>query len=174
MSCDGNQIISGYQCPNVECVSPNHWGYKSHFDLLNVLSNKATLMIRKSVVTHGKYELVCEDPSCQLKTRQLSVSGKCCINRGCNGIMQPTHSAMQLDTQIKYLKSLFDISHCYKQYARSCNSASAAIEFQEVKRTLSHQDQLISEAICNKLLITLKKSAYDTVEPAFFQKLFTN
>lgn len=174
MSSNGNQIMSGYQCPNTECNSPNHWGYKSHFDLLNVLSNKASLLIRKAVVTHGKYELVCEDPSCQLKTCQLSVSGKNCINRGCNGAMQPTHSAMELDTQLKYLKSLFDLSHCYKQYVKCCNSTSAAIEIQEVKRTLSHQDQLLAKAICNKLQVTLKKSAYDTVEPDLFQKLFAN
>lgn len=174
VSKDGNNVImSGYNCPNPHCISPNHWGYNSHFDLLNVLSNKVTVVVRQAVGSHGMYEYECDDPGCRLQTRQLSVSGKSCLGRGCHGILQPLHSAMKLDTQIKYLKSLFDINHCYKQYVKSCKTESGAVLIQEVKKTISNQDQLVAEALCEKLNVTLKKSAYDTVEPSLFRNLFS-
>ena len=46
---DKSQIMSGFQCPNPQCSKPNHWGYDSHFDLMNVLSNKLSIMVRRSV-----------------------------------------------------------------------------------------------------------------------------
>lgn len=176
VSHDGNQVMSGYQCPNSDCKKPNHWGYESHYDLLNVLSNKVTSTIRKIVATHGRYEHKCEDPSCELITSQLSVSGKACLSRGCNGSLKPSYSASQLDTQLKYLKSLFDLSHCYKQYVKRCKSLgfdeSSVVQIQEVKKMLSTQDQVVAEALCDRLVVTLRKSAYNIIEPDIFQKFF--
>jgi DNA polymerase alpha subunit A len=169
---DAGQIISCYNCPNYDCNNPIHWGYNSHFDLLSVLSNKLTVAVRQAVGNHGTYECQCEDASCGMKTRQMSVSGNSCLRRGCAGITKPIVSAMKLDLQIKYLKSLFDINHCYKQYVRSCHSESEAVQIQDVKRTVSLEDQLLAEALCEKLNVTLRKSAYNTVEPDLFLKLF--
>lgn len=72
---NNNQIISGFQCPNEDCKRPNRWGYDSHFDLLNILSNKVTKQIREEIKSHGRFEHKCLKESCKLCTRQLSVSG---------------------------------------------------------------------------------------------------
>ena len=176
VSHDGNQIMSGYICPNQKCTKPRHWGYDSHFDLLNVLSNKLTSSIRKAIAQHGRYRYECEEPSCKLQTCQLSVSGKVCLGRGCSGSIHPMYNANKLDTQIKYLKSLFDISHCYKQYVKRCNSSESCdiVQIQEVKNMISPQDQLVAEALCDRLVVTLKKSAYNTIDPDMFRKFFAN
>jgi len=173
---DKSQIMSGYQCPNPKCDSPNHWGYESHFDLLNILSNKLSVMVRRNIEKHGSYESVCEDPSCKLKTCQLSVSGKLCLNRGCNGCMEPLYNAEKLDTQIKYLKSLFDLTHCYNQYVRFSSSSqdeTSIVPIQEVKKMISKQDQALAEALCEKISVQLKKSAYNIIDPEFFQQFFS-
>jgi len=172
VSKDGNQILSGYNCPNTACTGRVHWGYGSHFDLLNVLSNKLSVAVRKSVALHGVNESKCEDPICGLKTRQLSVTGKCCLNRGCTATMKPLYNAMQLDLQIKYFKSLFDLAHCHKQYVMKCDSELDAVQIQEVKKSISVEDQLVAEALCDRLNVTLTKSAYNTVEPNLFSRLF--
>jgi DNA polymerase alpha subunit A len=169
---NGNQTMSGYHCPNAECKKPYNFGHKSHFDLLNVLSNKITVSVRQAISSHGKYEYSCEDPMCGQVTRQFSVKGKCCLRRGCTAAVKPVHSAAALDTHIKYLKSLCDISHCHKQYVMRCNVETEAIPIQEVKKSLSREDQVVAEALCDRLNIILRKSAYNTVEANIFAQLF--
>jgi len=169
---DSKEIISGYQCPNPQCSRPSHWGYDSHFDFLNVMSNKLTAMVRKHVSSHGRYEYQCEDPSCALKTRQLSVSGKHCLSRGCSGSMKPLYSASKLDTQIKYLKSLFDIVHCHNQYKKKYESSF--MEIKPIKEMISLQDRQLAQAVCERMAVTLEKSAYNMIEPSLFLKLFAS
>mmetsp|Transcript_12769 Transcript_12769/g.23948 ORF Transcript_12769/g.23948 Transcript_12769/m.23948 type:complete len:1531 (-) Transcript_12769:203-4795(-) len=166
-------ITTGYRCPSDSCERPDHFGYPGHFDFFSVVSNKVCSMIRKHVSMHGRYDMVCEDPSCGLRTRQLSVTDNRCLQKGCKSFMKPAHSAQHLDTQIKYLKSLFDLSHCYKQYERSClQTKCEAVPFSEVKRTISNQDQALASAVCDRISVILLKSAYNIVEPSLFSRLF--
>lgn len=167
-------ITSGYRCPNEQCQEPNHFGYPEHFDLFSVMSNKVCSMVRRHVTKHGMYEMVCEDPSCGLRTRQISVCGTLCLQRGCKGIMKPANGAQALDTQMKYLKSLFDINHCYKQYQKSCNGANKIdlVTFSELQRIISTEDSAIAEGMCSRMQATLCKSSYNTIEPSLFQRLF--
>jgi len=169
-----NVIMSGYRCPNQDCAQRDHFGFASHFDFLGVVSNKVNSMIKKHVAKHGTHEMMCEDPACGLRTRQLSVTGCVCLQRGCKATMKPVHSAQVLDTQIKYLKSLFDIVHCHKQYEKLCKSSdkSDIVPLSEVKRTISAQDQAVAEAICDRVKMTLLKSAYNTIDSSLFSRLF--
>jgi DNA polymerase alpha subunit A len=166
-------ITTGYRCPSNGCQGPDHFGYPEHFDFFSVVSNKVCSMVRKHVTMHGRYEMVCEDPSCGLRSRQLSVNGHNCLQRGCKSVMKPARSAQSLDTQIKYLKSLFDLSHCYKQYERYClQTKCEVVPFSEVKRTISNQDQALASAVCDRISVILLKSEYNIVEPSLFSRLF--
>ena len=119
--------------------------------------------------------MVCEDPACGLRTRQLSVAGCVCLQRGCKSTMRPAYDAQALDTQLKYLKSRFDLMHCYQQYKRSLmnkNNASDIVKLSEVKRALSIEDQDLADAVCGKFAEILKKSSYNTIDPSLFSRLF--
>ena len=168
-----DQIISGFHCSNRACNHSNHWGYNSSFDLLNVLSNKVTKRIREEIKAHGKFQYCCSEPTCLGITRQVSVSGNACVARGCSGKLEPIYPAKKLDTQMKYLKSRFDITHCYNQYVKGCEeSKGSAIPMQEVKKILSSQDQQVAGILNEKISAVLKKSAYNMIEPSMFKKLF--
>jgi DNA polymerase alpha subunit A len=161
-------VVNGFRCPG--CKAANY-GYSGHYELMCVLNNKVRGMMRQSIIRHGRTEYVCEDTSCQCETRQHSVIGNVCLSRGCRGLMKPVYSAQELDTQIKYLKSLFDIVHCQKQIAKK--SETESISLADVKRDLSKSDLEMADAICQIIGNTLSKSAYDCVDPSLFQRLFT-
>ena len=167
-------IMSGYRCPNLDCESRDHYGYESHFDLLSVLSNKATLLARKYIAAHGIRNMVCEDPACGLHTRQLSVKGSVCLQRGCKSKMKSAYDAKALDTQIKYLKSIFDFGHCYKQYKKISSNANSTtlVPLSEVEKALSSEDQKLANAVCKRLANFLHKSEYDSIDPIFFFRMF--
>lgn len=161
-------VVNGFRCPG--CKAANY-AYSDHYEFMSVLNNKVRSMMRQSIIRHGRTEYVCEDTSCQCKTRQHSVIGNVCLSRGCRGLMKPVYSAQELDTQIKYLKSLFDIVHCHKQLAKK--SETESISLADVKRDLSKPDLEMADAICQIIGNTLSKSAYDCVDPSLFQRLFT-
>ncbi len=174
-STSNNVIMSGFRCPNQDCDGRDHFGYKSYFDFLSVVTNKINVMVRKHILNHGVKEMVCEDPACGLRTRQLSVAGCVCLQRGCKSTMRPAYDAQALDTQLKYLKSRFDLMHCYQQYKRSLmnkNNASDIVKLSEVKRALSIEDQDLADAVCGKFAEILKKSSYNTIDPSLFSRLF--
>merc|ERR1712226_1005904 len=99
-----NIYTSGLRCPNHKCEKLDLWGYLSHFDFFNSITNLVNLMIRRHISEYGKFERLCDDPSCHLKTRQRSVSGDFCLARGCNGTMEFIYTEKKLDTQIKYIR----------------------------------------------------------------------
>jgi len=168
---DGN-ITSGYRCTNPECTQPDHWGYETHFDLLSLISNKVDVTIRRYVAKHGTRESVCEDSSCFLKSRQQSVKGDLCLARGCQGSMKAVYQARNLDTQVKYLRSLFDMDHCYRQYEQSCTGTEATLTMKEVQAMISVQDRALADALRKKISVTLNRSGYNVVSPKIFNIFF--
>eukprot|EP01135_Chromosphaera_perkinsii_P004895 Nk52_evm15s303 gene=Nk52_evmTU15s303 len=68
--------------------------------------------VRRSIRAHLKvyYDgwLVCDDPSCGNRTKQLSLKGKSCIIPECQGQVQMEYSDTQLYTQMLYYQNLFD------------------------------------------------------------------
>jgi len=161
-------ITSGYHCTNPECTRPDHWGYETHFDLLSVLSNKIDVIIRRHVAKHGMHEFACEDSGCCLKSRQQSVKGDVCLARGCQGSMKPLYNARDLYTQVKYLKSLFDMDHCYRQYEQSCTETESMPTMKEIQSMISAEDRALATALCEKISITLNKSEYNVISPHIF------
>jgi len=165
---DEGAIASGYHCTNPECTRADHWGYETHFDLLSVVSNKVDVIIRRHVAKHGTRECVCDESSCLLKSRQQSVKGDVCLARGCQGSMTALYQARDLDTQVKYLRSLFDIDHCYRQYEQSCVGTETILTMKEIKAMISAQDRTLADVLCKKISVTLNRSGYNIISPNIF------
>lgn len=82
----------------------------------SVLSIVAQLESQVRAQTASYYEgwLVCNDPSCGNRTRQMSVYGSRCLGprglaSGCLGKMTPEYTEKQLYSQLLYFASLFDV-----------------------------------------------------------------
>lgn len=104
----------GIVCSNVKCAAT-----------LSAPSVAAQLECQLRRQTNLYYEgwLVCSNPQCGNRTRQLSVRGKRCLGpqgilRGCEGKMGYEYSAKRLYNQLLYYQTLFDLAK-----ARSMNDS---------------------------------------------------
>lgn len=170
-------VSSSFRCPNVGCKNPSCFGFERHIQLLSVLSNKIDLMVRRHIGLYSKHENICDDPACRLKTTQLSVVGDVCLARGCNGIMKPLVGADKLDTQLKYIKSLFDINHTYKEIERlheGVPQMKSLLKSWKDNDSTSDNDMQVADVLCRKMNAVLQKSSYNIIEPSFFQNMFVN
>ncbi|KAH0557083.1 hypothetical protein GP486_005129, partial [Trichoglossum hirsutum] len=96
---------NGITCPNGECRK-----------ILPVISIVAQLesQIRQQTAKYYEAWLVCNDPSCGNRTRQMSVSGHRCLGpkalgRDCLGRMSYEYTDKMLYNQLLYYQSLFDV-----------------------------------------------------------------
>ena len=96
---------SGLRCAAADCQQP-----------IPVISIIAQLehQIRQQTSRYYEGWLVCDDPSCGSRTRQMSVYGHRCLGprgraEGCLGKMTFEYSEKQMYNQLLYYSSLFDI-----------------------------------------------------------------
>ncbi|KAG0269216.1 DNA polymerase alpha catalytic subunit [Actinomortierella ambigua] len=87
----------GLQCPRCEQVLP-----------AASLTMQLTSTIRRYITLYYEGWLVCDDQSCQNRTRMLSVNGRQCIVEGCRGSMQAEYTDAVLTKQLQYFGYLFD------------------------------------------------------------------
>lgn len=64
--------------------------------------------IRSHISLYYAGWLQCDDATCGMITRQMSVFGKRCLNEDCTGVMHYRYSDKQLYNQLLYFDSLFD------------------------------------------------------------------
>ncbi|KAF1959518.1 DNA polymeras-like protein alpha catalytic subunit [Byssothecium circinans] len=102
---------NGLQCPNPSCQR-----------LLSNLSVVAQLesAIRQTLATYYAGEVLCNDPACSSRTRQISVYGHRCLGpkglaKDCLGKMTYTFSEKDVWNQLLYYKSLFDVDRVCKE-----------------------------------------------------------
>ncbi|KAH3672422.1 hypothetical protein WICMUC_004258 [Wickerhamomyces mucosus] len=69
------------------------------------LENRIRSMISKYYQGYVK----CDDSTCGIVTKHISVYGKKCLSNGCRGIMSYQYSDKELYNQLLYFDSLFDI-----------------------------------------------------------------
>lgn len=79
--------------------------------------------IRTHIATYYAGWLVCDDNSCGITTRQISVYGKRCIGSsgkayGCKGIMRYKYSDKALYNQLLYFDHIFDVDKAKKMKLR--------------------------------------------------------
>ncbi|KAJ9270292.1 hypothetical protein DTO212C5_3535 [Paecilomyces variotii] len=96
---------NGLVCPNPSCAKP--------FSTLSVVAQVES-QIRAQTAKYYEGWLVCDDPSCGNRTRQISVYGHRCLGprgraEGCLGRMTYEYSEKQMYNQLLYFAGLWDV-----------------------------------------------------------------
>lgn len=73
------------------------------------LSSQLESTIRAHISLYYAGWLVCDDSTCDVTTRQISVFGKRCLVDGCTGVIRYRYSDKQLYHQLLYFESLFNL-----------------------------------------------------------------
>ncbi|KAL1921703.1 uncharacterized protein VTP21DRAFT_10345 [Calcarisporiella thermophila] len=107
-------LSSGLVCPECAQIMP-----------LASLEVQLIGEIRSHITRYYEGWMVCDDQSCQHRTRMISVYGRRCLNQGCRGSMAPEYTDSALYTQLVYYSSLVDIEKAKKR-------ASGDIDMQEM------------------------------------------
>lgn len=74
--------------------------------------------IRSFIAFYYQGIVVCDDSTCGMITRQVSVYGKRCLSNGCKGVMRYKYSDKDLYNQLLYFDSLFDIEKNKRKQVR--------------------------------------------------------
>ena len=156
-------LTSGLRCTNDDCEQPHCWGQRNHVECLAEISNSVQQLVHRRMQEYYAGAARCDDPACQLTTRQVSVVSSC-LARGCTGKMHSVVSERALYTQLKYLDSLFDISHAVEQRSKTPKL--------ELLNAISKQDTVCFEELHATATHYLRGSAYNWIEPSLWRSLF--
>lgn len=114
--CESTELCTpeGILCSNTEC--------RKAFSTM-VIAVQLESQIRAQTSAYYEGWLVCDDPSCGNRTRQISVYGHRCLGlqgraEGCLGRMSYEYSEKKLYNQLLYFAGLFDVEKA-KNKARS-------------------------------------------------------
>ncbi|KAJ2777982.1 DNA-directed DNA polymerase alpha catalytic subunit pol1 [Coemansia interrupta] len=91
-------LQSGLLCP--------HCG---HLPSLPLLATQMTLAIRRHIREYYAFNRVCDEPSCALTTRVLSVNATRCLRPHCSGTLHEVYSDKMLYHQLLYFAALLNI-----------------------------------------------------------------
>jgi DNA polymerase alpha subunit A len=93
-------------CPNASCKA-----------LLSLFSINAQIegQIRRLLTKYYENWLLCDEPACAARTRQMNVYGKRCLITGCRGQMTQEYNDKMLYNQLLYFDMLFDIEKAKKK-----------------------------------------------------------
>jgi DNA polymerase alpha subunit A len=118
----------GLTCPNESCKT-----------VIANLSVAAQLeaQIRQHIARYYSAWLICDDPSCGLRTKQMSVYGHRCLGPkgtglGCLGRMHFEYTEKMLYNQLLYLAKMFDVDKA-KRDIEKMSTAGAAGGMEKVK-----------------------------------------
>ena len=166
--CDENSTKrSGLTCPNSKCPSPNFWGESNHIGCFSRIFNELILSHRHKCQMYYSGIIKCDDPTCGLETRQLSVLGGVCLARGCTGTMRPKYSEHMFHTQLKYLDTLFDMNHASEQFEK--NNEGSKKELMQSIAPLDKKTFALLHEVTHQFL---DKNAYNWVAPSLWKSLF--
>eukprot|EP00127_Corallochytrium_limacisporum_P006123 Clim_evm72s218 gene=Clim_evmTU72s218 len=90
----------GLTCNNDQCDTTFEDTY-----VINVLNSE----IRRHYKAYGEGWMVCDEPSCSHRTRQVSIKPGTCIVPGCFGTISWEYSSFRLYNQLRYFLYLTDI-----------------------------------------------------------------
>lgn len=97
------------------------------------LTSQLEVAIRKHITLYYCGWLKCDDASCGIETRQISVYGRRCLGAsgkayGCKGIMRYAYSDKALYNQLLYFDSIFDVNKAKKQKLKPLYESHENIE----------------------------------------------
>ncbi len=165
---DVTTLRGGFHCINPSCHQPKYWGEETPYGCMALIMNAMSSLVRQQTQEYYKCVIKCDDPACGLETRQLSVNGGVCLNRGCNGRMISTFKERTLQTQLKYLECLFDVGHVCQQLATKKIYGNE----EELKKFVSKNDKAIARELHKFAKESVDECAYNWISPSFWQSMF--
>jgi DNA polymerase alpha subunit A len=119
--CSHQFVFKGVEPGSADTVSAsgiNCPGCKQLFPPLR-LNSQLEVTIRGEIAKYYASWLVCDDSSCNVRTRQVGVYGKKCLGRKgdngeCSGVMSYEYTDRALYNQLLYFDSLFDVDKAKK------------------------------------------------------------
>lgn len=98
---------SSFLCPNGSC---------QRIISSSSLQRQLIMMIRKHMSCYLDQSVVCDDPTCQTKTRFSGVFGRKCLMPKCRGLLSLQFSDRALYTQLQYFEWLFNFERILKKH----------------------------------------------------------
>ena len=169
-------IMSGLFCTNKDCPNPYLWGHADHYQCFARLQNTMKIWLYKLLNRYYEGTMQCNEPSCQLVTRQVSVAGAVCLRRGCTGRLVPQTTSRDVHAHLKYLEMLFDIQHCQEQLLTH-NTAFKQYQVDRQKRfdlakELPTHDKTVFHALHKEASHVLQSNDYNWISSSFWSGLF--
>jgi DNA polymerase alpha subunit A len=165
---DTGSLAGGFECVNPNCHHPQYWGEATPFACMARIINTMSLLVREQLQAYYQGVVKCDDPACGLETRQLSVNGGVCLQRGCNGRMFSMVSEHALQTQLKYFECLWNIDHVTQQLADKNIFGTQ----QELRSMLSKTDKAIAAELNRIAKENVDECSYNWIAPSFWQNVF--
>jgi DNA polymerase alpha subunit A len=111
----------GITCPSESC--------KATMSSLSVVA-QLDCQVRQHVAKYYQGWLVCDDPACGLRTRQIRVYGHRCLGQkglgyGCSGRMKFEYTEKMLYNQLLYLSNLFDVDKSKEKVKKAFQTSDA-------------------------------------------------
>ena len=167
-----NSLVSGLRCTNPACTRPMHWGRMDYFQCYSHIVNSISVWIRDLSSKYYSGVTRCDELSCGLVTRQLSVcGGGVCLRRGCSGKVYAVNNERDMHRHHKYLETLFNIDHACGQLLvhQKKSKLHTKDEFMDL---LSKYDVMTYEKLHNVAKRELHKNAYNFIGSGFWSGLF--
>jgi DNA polymerase alpha subunit A len=161
-------LAGGFECTNPDCSHPQYWGEATPFACMARIINSMSLLVREQLQHYYEGVVKCDDPACGLETRQLSVNGGVCLNRGCNGRMSSIVSEHALQTQLKYFECLWNIDHVTQHLADKNEYGTK----QELASMVSKTDKRIAAELHRIAKENVQECSYNWIAPSFWQSVF--
>lgn len=162
----GTDIVHCFECPE-----PNCGKLLNPYSIASQLNNA----IRNDIQRYYDGWVVCDDPACRNRTRQIGVYGRRCLVPGCRGVMHPEviintflfiylfyfiyfsvaacvqFSDSNLYTQLTYYSYLFDVDHHLKKMVTNINDVTQIDRARKLLSQLMPAFE-IQRAVSNKYL----------------------
>lgn len=167
-----NQTRSGLNCPNPKCVNPYLWGEMDHFACFNKISNALQLKVKGMVSKYYEGTLRCDDMTCGMQTKQISVCGASCLARGCHGKMVNVFGENDLWTTLTYHSTLFDMEHGMIEGERIVKGEERSFNKRMAMMSVGDNDKKTFEMLKGVADGMLEGSAYNFVRPSLFSMFF--
>ena len=165
-------LAPGLRCTNPVCIRPMHWGRSDYFQCYSYIVNTISIWIRDLSLKYYGGVTRCDEPSCGLVTRQVSVcGGGACLRRGCSGRAYAVNNERDMHRHHKYLETLFNIDHACEQQLVNKKS-KLYTKKDECLDVLSKFDVMTYKELHNVAQRELHKNAYNFISPGFWNGLF--
>ncbi len=122
------------RCPNPKCDKLDNPPIRN----LSKLKNQLTLAIRAHVKRFYSGQLICEDPACEGRTRQLPLqfsSGYPECPSCHKAVMTKEYSEKQLYTQLLFYQLLFDVSRASAKHGVNFANTLSTVSLLSIHRS---------------------------------------